>query len=87
MGLSSKRSLEQKSGLLSTMLDKYTLKGGGLEEDFHPTELIYIRMCKELSASDPWRNGSASDSRSEGCVFDSRRAQLKAQTNSSEREE
>ena len=23
--------------------------------------------------SDPWRNGSASDSRSEGCVFDSRR--------------
>ena len=28
MGLSSKRSLEQKSGLLSTMLDKYTLKGG-----------------------------------------------------------
>ena len=22
---------------------------------------------------DPWRNGSASDSRSEGCVFDSRR--------------
>ena len=25
---------------------------------------------------DPWRNGSASDSRSEGCVFDSRRVQL-----------
>ncbi len=25
--------------------------------------------------SDPWRNGSASDSRSEGCVFDSRRVQ------------
>ena len=24
---------------------------------------------------DPWRNGSASDSRSEGCVFDSRRVQ------------
>jgi hypothetical protein len=25
---------------------------------------------------DPWRNGSASDSRSEGCVFDSRRVQI-----------
>ena len=24
----------------------------------------------------PWRNGSASDSRSEGCVFESRRAQI-----------
>ena len=23
----------------------------------------------------PWRNGSASDSRSEGCVFESRRGQ------------
>ncbi len=29
-----------------------------------------VSMC-----SDPWRNGSASDSRSEGCVFDSRRVQ------------
>ena len=26
--------------------------------------------------STPWRNGSASDSRSEGCVFESRRGQL-----------
>ena len=25
----------------------------------------------------PWRNGSASDSRSEGCVFESRRGQRK----------
>ena len=24
----------------------------------------------------PWRNGSASDSRSEGCVFESRRGQI-----------
>jgi hypothetical protein len=28
-----------------------------------------------MSPQDPWRNGSASDSRSEGCVFDSRRVQ------------
>ena len=28
------------------------------------------------SALTPWRNGSASDSRSEGCVFKSRRGQL-----------
>ncbi|KAI4337745.1 hypothetical protein L6164_016122 [Bauhinia variegata] len=28
--------------------------------------------------TDPWRNGSASDSRSEGCVFDSRRAFMDA---------
>ena len=27
------------------------------------------------TVGDPWRNGSASDSRSEGCVFDSRRVQ------------
>jgi hypothetical protein len=28
--------------------------------------------------TDPWRNGSASDSRSEGCVFDSRRVQSRS---------
>ena len=31
------------------------------------TERVYITT--------PWRNGSASDSRSEGCVFKSRRGQ------------
>lgn len=30
------------------------------------------RTCTQLT---PWRNGSASDSRSEGCVFESRRGQ------------
>ena len=30
---------------------------------------------KPNASPDPWRNGSASDSRSEGCVFDSRRVQ------------
>ena len=30
------------------------------------------RTCHKLT---PWRNGSASDSRSEGCVFESRRGQ------------
>ena len=29
-----------------------------------------------VAALTPWRNGSASDSRSEGCVFKSRRGQL-----------
>jgi hypothetical protein len=29
-----------------------------------------------LLTSTPWRNGSASDSRSEGCVFKSRRGQI-----------
>jgi hypothetical protein len=28
-----------------------------------------------FSTMTPWRNGSASDSRSEGCVFESRRGQ------------
>jgi hypothetical protein len=28
-----------------------------------------------LRGMTPWRNGSASDSRSEGCVFESRRGQ------------
>ena len=31
---------------------------------------------KQICASTPWRNGSASDSRSEGFVFKSRRDQL-----------
>ena len=30
---------------------------------------------RNYKQTDPWRNGSASDSRSEGCVFDSRRVQ------------
>ena len=34
-----------------------------------------LNISKSLTTRDPWRNGSASDSRSEGCVFDSRRVQ------------
>ncbi|POO02419.1 DNA/pantothenate metabolism flavoprotein, C-terminal [Trema orientale] len=34
-----------------------------------------IEILKAQWEVDPWRNGSASDSRSEGCVFDSRRVQ------------
>ena len=33
-------------------------------------------MVPTINIKDPWRNGSASDSRSEGCVFDSRRVQF-----------
>ncbi|MED6219563.1 hypothetical protein PIB30_036903 [Stylosanthes scabra] len=32
--------------------------------------------AEDEDITDPWRNGSASDSRSEGCVFDSRRVQF-----------
>ncbi len=32
-------------------------------------------MRKAITCLTPWRNGSASDSRSEGCVFKSRRGQ------------
>ena len=35
---------------------------------------IYLFIL-QIVPQDPWRNGSASDSRSEGCVFDSRRVQ------------
>ena len=35
-----------------------------------------VIMCYKERKVDPWRNGSASDSRSEGCVFDSRRVQF-----------
>lgn len=41
------------------------------EDDFSCSE---YKMCGKYVASS-WRNGSASDSRSEGCVFESRRAQ------------
>ncbi|KAG5036093.1 hypothetical protein JHK87_011003 [Glycine soja] len=37
------------------------------------------KCSKRMSSTDPWRNGSASDSRSEGCVFDSRRVQTPIQ--------
>ncbi len=38
---------------------------------------VSIQLLTKISiAWDPWRNGSASDSRSEGCVFDSRRVQI-----------
>ena len=32
-----------------------------------------VRLCR---VETPWRNGSASDSRSEGCVFESCRGQI-----------
>lgn len=32
-----------------------------------------VRLCQRLPSRTSWRNGSASDSRSEGCVFESRR--------------
>ena len=31
------------------------------------------KIAPNISPGTPWRNGSASDSRSEGCVFESRR--------------
>ena len=38
--------------------------------------LSKIRIVVQTSQLTPWRNGSASDSRSEGCVFESRRGQV-----------
>ena len=38
--------------------------------------VLNINYFNQLPVVDPWRNGSASDSRSEGCVFDSRRVQF-----------
>ena len=41
------------------------------------TSTIYLSFIQNANLPDktPWRNGSASDSRSEGCVFKSRRGQ------------
>ena len=36
---------------------------------------LHIGIWSEGEKKTPWRNGSASDSRSEGCVFKSRRGQ------------
>ena len=38
--------------------------------------MYFKRETKRRLQSTPWRNGSASDSRSEGCVFKSRRGQV-----------
>ena len=35
-------------------------------------DFLYCKTCNSVHRT-PWRNGSASDSRSEGCVFESRR--------------
>ena len=37
---------------------------------------FFYLISTDVPQADPWRNGSASDSRSEGCVFDSRRVQI-----------
>ena len=58
----------------------------GLATDYNhgiPTNVTSKKLCDELvfvimrqrTQLTPWRNGSASDSRSEGCVFKSRRGQ------------
>ena len=41
------------------------------------TSTIYLSFIQNANLTDktPWRNGSASDSRSEGCLFKSRRGQ------------
>ena len=39
------------------------------------TPIIMLCFVLEKQIMTPWRNGSASDSRSEGCVFESRRGQ------------
>ena len=36
---------------------------------------LYTLVVAQTCQLTPWRNGSASDSRSEGCVFESRRGQ------------
>ncbi len=37
--------------------------------------VVYYGLVFLIAQLTPWRNGSASDSRSEGCVFKSRRGQ------------
>ena len=44
-----------------------------LAHSFQRRQLLICFLCGCLT---PWRNGSASDSRSEGCVFKSRRGQI-----------
>ena len=44
----------------------------------NPDKQAFLMFCYQeslISSLTPWRNGSASDSRSEGCVFESRRGQ------------
>ena len=44
----------------------------------NPDKQAFLMFCYQeslISSLTPWRNGSASDSRSEGCVFESRRVQ------------
>jgi hypothetical protein len=52
--------------------------GGG--RDLRFIQITYYKYVNFSLAppTDPWRNGSASDSRSEGCVFDSRRVQSRS---------
>ena len=44
-----------------------------MDDLFYNVYLLDDEVMKSNQKRDPWRNGSAFDSRSEGCVFDSRR--------------
>ena len=51
-----------------------------LEDTFYQVtfmqDILLCRIHIVISHTTPWRNGSASDSRSEGCVFESRRGHI-----------
>ena len=47
-----------------------------MQDRFNLSRVEFVLNKKNLKCElTPWRNGSASDSRSEGCVFESRRGQ------------
>ena len=70
-------------------MSKCNIIGLAISKPWHPNKCDSEKtrskkQCDELGVIKrqrtqltPWRNGSASDSRSEGCVFKSRRGQLR----------
>mgnify|MGYP007117646584 CR=1 FL=1 len=47
-----------------------------MDDVFYNVYLLEDEVMISNHKRDPWRNGGASDSRSKGCVFDSRRVHL-----------
>ena len=62
------------SGFYGVMVSTLDFESSDPSSNLGRTFILFpSQFCQIMIKLTPWRNGSASDSRSEGCVFESRR--------------
>ena len=62
------------SGFYGVMVSTLDFESSDPSSNLGRTFILFpSQFCQFMIKLTPWRNGSASDSRSEGCVFESRR--------------